>query len=485
MVAREAIEPGELVLEEPAYLMAECYGEMLAELQDICDDPVIQDMHPVGTGVERLPDVITHNWHAADPEIVDGEVGAGVRRDRWDLGTSRPVRRLPGGSILGLWPKGSLINHNFSRPNLARSFLVKEECALAGGWQEVLYVQYRCIRAVHAGEEMLDNYMALTSTFCGRVEVEHAQHNMICRRDEFDHPRTPEWLQRAEAGRAAARPLDVLRLLVPMCQEFGGEREEVRDPALWPLIFGLGRALQALRLWPQALDVYAHALRLVRLREPFSVCTCRTLAVLCGCSCARLKAIAAEVDRQPEGPQVGGEVVEAEAAARGDAPPGQAAALADARGAGKQGEPSRACPEERTEALIRAHPAYRAASSELAESLALARTHFTIVFGHGAFASQNPTLSRIGFEAGAALCDGSVLRFGQEEMAGERVDREACAIVGKAPLLQQGLPGVDGAPHGPSGGGAQAEPACWGWVSRWPKVKDASPQGAGGTLADL
>lgn len=299
VVASEAIEPGALVLEEPAYLIAESYEAMLDRLQEISDDPVIRDMHPVGTGVERLPDVIAHNWHKPDPEIVEGEVGASVRRERGDFGPlggttaaggSRTVKKLPGGSILGLWPKGSLINHKFGRPNLARSFVVKEEPGPEGSWHEVLYVQYRCIRTVCAGEELLDNYMDLLSPFSRRLEVERNQHGMMCRPDELDHPRTPEWLQRASAGLEASSPADAVSLLAPVCREFMPGGEEARDPALWPPIFELGRALQALRLWPQALGVYAHALKLVMAREPFSVCTCRTLAVLCGCYCARLKA---------------------------------------------------------------------------------------------------------------------------------------------------------------------------------------------------
>ncbi|CAD7924197.1 unnamed protein product [Amoebophrya sp. A120] len=111
--------------------------------------------------------------------------------------------------VLGLWPTASLINHNFTAPNVARSFCKiisstgKTESRTSEDpphdqpeLLEKVIVEYRLIRKVGRGEEILDNYLDLSSHFKKRQEIEVTQHRLRksgCKPDALDHPKAEEF----------------------------------------------------------------------------------------------------------------------------------------------------------------------------------------------------------------------------------------------------------------------------------------------------
>lgn len=205
-------------------------------------------MHPVG--VTGIREKIEHNWHTADGELdpftgfldpLRIRSGHGLAREiaaveedaakplgpaeedgDGELMTSAPPEdlreysrhRLSAGEVeklwkqhqgakadvdvdvdvLGLWPVASLINHSFARPNVARSFskvvVVETESESEPRPGVVkLIVQYRLIRELRPGEEVLDNYLDLACAFPKRYQVEHEQHKIAasrCTPDAFD-----------------------------------------------------------------------------------------------------------------------------------------------------------------------------------------------------------------------------------------------------------------------------------------------------------
>ena len=93
---------------------------------------------------------------------------------------------------VGLWPSASLLNHSFSKANVARTFLPGSSV-----------LQIRANRDLGPGEELLDNYMDLCSSHAERVRHMRQQHDIQEKRDNLDAP--PELL--AEASHVVATAL--------------------------------------------------------------------------------------------------------------------------------------------------------------------------------------------------------------------------------------------------------------------------------------
>ena len=62
---------------------------------------------------------MTHNWHKVDPFVFNSQLVPYSVRKRQAKGQSEKDIKV---DIVGLWPKASLINHNFARPNLTRTY---------------------------------------------------------------------------------------------------------------------------------------------------------------------------------------------------------------------------------------------------------------------------------------------------------------------------------------------------------------------------
>jgi len=262
-------------------------------------------MHPVGVGGIR--EKIEHNWHTADGELdpFTGELdpllirsghglvreiravenahgGAALHSEGGDdddvLSAPPDLRearhRLSVGEVeklwksreeakakateeesqlLGIWPVASLINHSFARPNVARSFskVVVENENGKENEHEVehstvkLIVQYRLIRKLRPGEEVLDNYLDLASTFQKRYQVEHEQHKMaasLCTPDAFDGAEATEkfmavYKEIKQQGLPEVSAEGQIEMLFGLCgaiaeaMDLGGEEESHRSTA--------------------------------------------------------------------------------------------------------------------------------------------------------------------------------------------------------------------------------------------------------------
>jgi len=156
---------GTLILEERPLIYAGSYESLLQKCRSETDPAIVEvleTMYPQGRGLSRMESVIAHNWHTVDPPPLNG---------KWS--STKP--------FVGLWPTASLINHSFNRPNVTRTFKEAED-------GPEMVVQYRTIREIAEGEEILDNYLDPRSTYVQRLSVERGQHEIPSRRDEFDAP---------------------------------------------------------------------------------------------------------------------------------------------------------------------------------------------------------------------------------------------------------------------------------------------------------
>lgn len=212
---------------------------------------------------QRVRGVLARNMHTADPLPWNG----------CPPDDSGPI---------GLWPTGSMINHSFTRPNVARSFVQKSRA-----------VQYRAIREIHPGEELLDNYLDSCSSYVDRARIMRNQHGLTEARDGFDC--APALLAEATAAitkaraRIAARAHDeALYALLPLrerllharpacsCDRSGTacscarKAVPLEDPALAVFFDTLGEVALAADLPDLAQSNWERALELVTKREPSS-----------------------------------------------------------------------------------------------------------------------------------------------------------------------------------------------------------------------
>eukprot|EP00397_Hematodinium_sp_SG-2012_P035362 GEMP01038032.1.p1 GENE.GEMP01038032.1~~GEMP01038032.1.p1 ORF type:complete len:329 (+),score=65.91 GEMP01038032.1:157-1143(+) len=242
--AEEHIPLGMLVLEEKPLITAEDYDSLLHKARSISDEPtltVLGTMYPQGKGAARCDAVIAHNWHSVDPPPINGQ---------W-------AKQMP---IVGLWPNASLINHDFRRPNVTRTFRTDG----ADMW-----VQYRAIREIASGEEVFDNYLDLRCAFEHRMKVERDQHGIESERDGFDEPLLPQILNslmhiRSQYLEDSEGPgfLNMLSLTE--------EASKLQDPAISEVFLTFSEMADKEGMDEYALNGEAQALELVSKREPFS-----------------------------------------------------------------------------------------------------------------------------------------------------------------------------------------------------------------------
>jgi len=204
----------------------------------------------VATLRQRVRGVLAHNMHSADPLPWNGK---------------SPELSGP----IGLWPCGSLINHSFLGPNVARSFE-----------QNSKKVQYRAIRPLHAGDELLDNYLDSCCSHAERVRTMRDQHGLVEPRDALDCPQTVL----AEAAAAVDRAHKLLSLqqheradaaeaalyaMLPTREKLLQDGPP-QDPALVPFFATLGEIACAAGLPDLAASNWERSLELITRREPFS-----------------------------------------------------------------------------------------------------------------------------------------------------------------------------------------------------------------------
>jgi len=244
IVATERIPVGSLILEENPILNATDYDALLQKCRAVSEPSVVavlETMFPQGKGTARYESVIAHNWHSVDPPPVNG---------KW--ANMEPM--------VGLWPVASLINHSFNRPNVCRTFRMKDDVA---------WVQYRTTREVEDGEEILDNYLDLRAPFSQRTEVEEKQHGLRSEKDCFDSARADEILA-AHAHLRSEYLQDPENGAFLNVMELTQEASTMEDPALSEVFLDFADMADQEGLNEYALNAEAAALELACKREPFS-----------------------------------------------------------------------------------------------------------------------------------------------------------------------------------------------------------------------
>mmetsp|Transcript_15786 Transcript_15786/g.29144 ORF Transcript_15786/g.29144 Transcript_15786/m.29144 type:complete len:412 (-) Transcript_15786:71-1306(-) len=164
VVATQSIEAGTLLLLDTPIVTAPSHDELLEailsrakddanfrrQLLSMQGDPSDEAARaspeaPLSASLVR--NVLRHNYHAVERPPVDGELISSSDN-----------------ALVGLWPLGSIVNHAL-HPNVTRSFAGHAAC-------------YRLIRAINAGDEVLDNYLDLRLPHSQRQEMMRANHSM-------------------------------------------------------------------------------------------------------------------------------------------------------------------------------------------------------------------------------------------------------------------------------------------------------------------
>lgn len=239
---------GALILEERPLLYASSYEALLQKCRSETDADVVEvleTMYPQGRGLSRMESVIAHNWHNVDPPPLNGKWASNKH-------------------FVGLWPTASLINHNFNCPNVTRTFKEAED---GPEW----VVQYRTIREIAEGEEILDNYLDPRSSYAQRVSVERDQHGISSRRDEFDAPsimieQIMKSFDEIKADYAADSEGAAFMNLLSMTEEIS----RYKDPCLAEIFMFLSDISLKEDCLTYSLKADAMALELLTAREPMS-----------------------------------------------------------------------------------------------------------------------------------------------------------------------------------------------------------------------
>jgi hypothetical protein len=143
------IPTGTLLLAEAPLVTAEDYEglirQILLEQKPKEENFLYRKMHPemrgpgLGSRRQRAGQVIAHNWHCVDPPLLAGQFRGkaswgresrdqekGDRQNKQSSqngnGMNNNGRNKNPVAQVGLWPRASLINHNFLKPNVARTF---------------------------------------------------------------------------------------------------------------------------------------------------------------------------------------------------------------------------------------------------------------------------------------------------------------------------------------------------------------------------
>lgn len=292
IVAKDALECGDLVMLDSPMLTAPTYDELVQETikkcrEDVefrrsffsmCGDPEDEEARK-NTEKAPLPattkNIIRHNYHGLDWAPVDGEIF-----DR--------------GNIVGLWPLGSLLNHSI-RPNIARSFAGHTAC-------------YRVIRPIASGEEVLDNYLDLRLPHEQRQEMMRVNHNMDDEGpDSCDAPaEAVKEIKEAEAkastaaslGGSKQKAMKGFKLLLKLTQK--AMSLEARDPCFHDLFRNFGLCAGQLGDAELSIQGLAQALELTQSREPYSVLSSILSARMLHMACLAADKIDEETRRRLE-----------------------------------------------------------------------------------------------------------------------------------------------------------------------------------------
>jgi len=205
----------------------------------------------------RLRGILAHNMHSADPLPFDGRP---------------PMEDGP----VGIWPTASLLNHSFSTPNVARTFVPGRHA-----------VQHRAILELHPGDEVLDNYLDTCMKHTDRASIMLRQHGMTEPSDNLDapvcfHTEVDALTSRAAAALAANRVDSSLLMLLPLfkrlvsenagaasSKDMSGSLKKLRDPALADFFDIFGEAAHRSGQRGLAITSWSHEFGLVCGREAY------------------------------------------------------------------------------------------------------------------------------------------------------------------------------------------------------------------------
>lgn len=203
--------------------------------------------------VQRVPGVLSRNMHSVDPLPLEGRLA------------------LEEG-VVRLWPTASLVNHSFAEPNVTRCF-VPGCCTL----------QFRALRDLRPGVELLDNYLDPCSTYAERARMMLRQHGLIESRHALDAAPS---LAEAESIVASARESlsegDADRCFLLLTALVDCVRGAA-DPALAGCIDLFAQAAHAAGLDSTSWSAWSRALGLLQGREPYSyqtVALCTRVALV-------------------------------------------------------------------------------------------------------------------------------------------------------------------------------------------------------------